>query len=156
MITCTFEKNYKAKLRHVVVHALVEKNGCLLLVKRSMDIIEPGKWALPGGFLGRDETLEKGILRELLEETGWKGKIISLFRINSNPERPHEDRQNIAVEFIVKPIRLVGNKDWESSKVEWIPIDKLIPFNEFAFDHGETIKLYLQYRKQPFPLPLIV
>ena len=50
MITCTFEKAVPAGrqghivgLRHIVTHAIVEKNGCLLLIKRSKDIIEPGK-----------------------------------------------------------------------------------------------------------------
>lgn len=156
MITCSFENGNKASLRHVVAHAIVEKDGCLLLEKRDGPILETGKWSLPAGFLERDETVSQGILRELKEETGWEGKIISLFRINSNPDRPHEDRQNISIEFIVKPVKKVGEKDWESSKVEWIPIDKLIPFEEFAFDHGETIRLYLEYRKKPFPLPILV
>lgn len=156
MITCIFEKGYKASLRHVVVHAIVEKDGALLLVKRTGDLLESGKWALPGGFLDRDETAEQGILRELLEETGWNGEILSFFRLNSNPNRPKEDRQNVALDFIVKPLRMVAHADKESSKVEWIPIEKLIPFDDFAFDHGESIKLYLQYRQKPFPLPLLV
>lgn len=154
MITCTFEKGYKASLRHVVVHAIVEMDGKLLLEKRMGDILETGKWALPGGFLDRDETAPQGVLREMKEETGWEGEIISLFRINTKPGRPHEDRQNVAIEFLVKPIKKTGEQDTESSKVEWIPIDKLIPLSEFAFDHGETIALYLKYRKTPFPLPL--
>ena len=156
MITCSFENGNTNSLRHVVVHAIVEKDGCLLLEKRDGPILETGKWSLPAGFLERDETLEQGILRELKEETGWEGEIVSLFRINSSPHRPHEDRQNISIEFIVKPIKKVGEKDWESSKVEWISIDTLIPFDEFAFDHGETIRLYLEYRKNPFPLPILV
>lgn len=154
MITCTFESGTKAGLRHVVVHAIVEEDGKLLLEKRAGNILETGKWSLPAGFLERDETAPQAVLRELLEETGWEGEVISLFRINTNPKRPHEDRQNISIEFIVKPKRLVGTPDHESSKVEWIPIEKLLPFNEFAFDHGETISLYLKYRKKPFPLPL--
>jgi ADP-ribose pyrophosphatase YjhB (NUDIX family) len=156
MITCSFENGNKATLRHVVVHALVEHDGCLLLEKRDGPILETGKWSLPAGFIERDETLEQCIVRELLEETGWKGEVVSLFRINSNPNRPHEDRQNISVEFIVKAVEKVGEKDWESSKVEWIPIDKLLPFEEFAFDHGESIRLYLEYLKKPFPIPLLV
>jgi 8-oxo-dGTP diphosphatase len=156
MITCAFENGNAAKLRHVVVHCIVEKDGCLLLGKRTGDILESGKWGVPAGFLDRDETVEQCALRELLEETGWKGEVVSLFRINSSPDRPHEDRQNVSVEFIVKPIEKVGEPDHESSKVEWIPIDKLIPFEDFAFDHGESIKLYLQYRQKPFPLPLVV
>lgn len=156
MITCTFEDGGKAKLRHVVVHAIVEKDGCLLLEKRAPNLMEGGKWSLPSGFVDRDETLAQAILREVLEETGWRGEIISLFRINSEPNRPKEDRQNIAAEFLVKPIEQVRSGDAESTKVEWIPIDKLLPFEEFAFDHGETIKLYLNYRKKHFPLPILI
>lgn len=155
MITCMFEDGGKAELRHVVVHAIVETDGKLLLEKRAGPMLETGKWSLPSGFLSRDETAAEGILRELKEETGWEGEIISLFRINTLPNRPHEDRQNIAIEFLVKPIKKVGEPDAESSKVEWIPIDKLLPLSEFAFDHGESIGLYLKYRENPFPLPIL-
>jgi len=156
MFTCIFEDGGKASFRHVVVHALVEKDNSLLLVKRAGSILESGKWSLPSGFLDRDETAAECALRELKEETGWKGKVIALFRINSNPDRPHEDRQNVALEFLIKPLRKVGEPDQESSKVEWIPITKLLPFTDFAFDHGQSIELYLKYRKQPFPLPQLV
>lgn len=140
----------------MVTHSIVEKDGAILLEKRTGDILESGKWALPGGFLERGETVTEGTLRELREETGWEGEIVSLFRINSSPTRPHEDRQNVAFEFIVKHLRQAGSPDLESSKVEWIPIENLLPFGQFAFDHGETIKFYLQYRKTKFPLPLLI
>lgn len=156
MITCVFEKGCQTFLRHVVLHAIVEKDGKLLLEKRAADLLEGGKWALPGGFLDRNETAGQGALRELKEETGWEGEVISLFRINSNPQRPKEDRQNVVFEFIIKPKRKVSLPDNEVSKVEWIPINKLLPFEEFAFDHGETLKSYLEYRKKPFPLPIII
>ncbi|MBI4064916.1 NUDIX hydrolase [Candidatus Gottesmanbacteria bacterium] len=120
------------------------------------NILESGKWALPGGFVGRDETVSQAVLRELREETGWQGEAVSLLRINSNPNRPHEDRQNIAFDFLVKPLRQIGDKDHESSKVEWISIENLISFDQFAFDHGESIKLYLKYREKPFSLPLFL
>lgn len=156
MITCTFEKGYLASLRHVVVHAIVEQDGKLLLEKRAGDILETGKWSLPAGFLERDETAAEGILRELKEETGWEGEMVSLFRINTNPHRPHEDRQNVSLDFIVRPTSRIGEGDHESSKVEWIAFDTLLPFDAFAFDHGETIRLYVEYRKHPFAIPLIV
>lgn len=156
MISCTFENGNKASLRHVVVHAIIELDGKLLLEKRQGDLLETGKWSLPAGFLNRDETSAQGIVREVKEETGWESEVISLFRLNTKPDRPHEDRQNIAIEFLVRPIKKTGEPDTESSKVEWISIDKLIPLEDFAFDHGETIGLYLKYRKNPFPLPLVV
>jgi 8-oxo-dGTP pyrophosphatase MutT (NUDIX family) len=105
--------------------------------------------------LERDETAAEGMLRELFEETGWTGKIITLFRINTLPSRPKEDRQNVALDFLIKPIEKVGEPDHESSKIEWIPIEKLLPLNELAFDHGESIGLYLRYKKEHFPLPII-
>jgi ADP-ribose pyrophosphatase YjhB (NUDIX family) len=160
MITCTFENGKNASLRHLVVHAIIEMDGKLLLEKRTGDLLESGKWGLPSGFLDRDETAAACIVREVKEETGWESEVISLFRINTKPDRPHEDRQNVAIEFLVKPIKKTGEKDTESSKVEWIPIDTLIPLlsasRRIAFDHGESIRLYLTYRKTPFPLPIMV
>ncbi len=156
MITCTFENGKGARLRHVVVHAIVEKEEKMLLVKRSMKISEGGKWSLPSGFLDRDETAAQAVLRELREETGWEGEVRSLFFIKTDPNRPHEDRQNVSFHFLVKANREVDTKDWESTEVAWVPIAKLPPLATFAFDHGEAIQHYLRYRERPFPLPILV
>jgi ADP-ribose pyrophosphatase YjhB (NUDIX family) len=155
MITCAFEKGYSAKLRHVVVHAIVEKNNGILLVKRTGDLLESGKWGLPGGYLDRDETAPEGALRELFEETGWKGEVISLFRLNTNPNRPHEDRQNISFDYVIRPTERTGSPDHESSAVSFVPLDSLLPFDEYAFDHGDTIRMYLEYRKNHTQLPIL-
>lgn len=155
MISCVFEDGGTGKLRHVVMHAIVIKDNKILLEKRAAGLLDGGKWSLPSGFLNRDETAQQGILRELKEETGWEGEIVSLFRVITNPNRPHEDRQNVALEFIIKPLVQTGAADNESSKIAWVSLDELIPFTEFAFDHGETIEHYLNYRKKPFALPLI-
>ena len=63
MITCAFEDGHPARLRHVVVHAVVEREGALLLVRRAAHLLEGGKWGLPGGFVDRDETVAQGALR---------------------------------------------------------------------------------------------
>lgn len=154
MIFCTFEKGYHASLRHVVVHALVEKDGAILLEKRAATIIEGGKWGMPSGFLSRDETAVGGVLRELKEETGWVGEVQGLFRINSRPDRPHEDRQNVAITFLVGAIQEEGKPDEESTEIRWFPIRDLPPLETLAFDHGETIGLYLKHKNFPLTLPL--
>ncbi len=53
------------------------KNNNLLLVRRAKN---PGKglWCLPGGFVERGETPEKAAERELMEETGLRGKAKTL------------------------------------------------------------------------------
>jgi ADP-ribose pyrophosphatase YjhB (NUDIX family) len=155
MITCTFENGKSAALRHVVVHAIVERDGALLLVRRAPHLSEGGKWGLPGGFLDRGERLVDGVLRELLEETGWRGEVRQLFRINSRPDRPREDRQNVAVEFVITPLERVGTPDHESTAVEWIAIDRLPDLDALAFDHGETIRLYLAARDRPPRTPIL-
>ena len=156
MINCTFENGRRASLRHVVVHAVVEKDGALLLVRRAPHLLEGDKWGLPGGFLDRDESLSDGILRELREETGWEGQVSALLRINSRPDRPGEDRENVAFDFVVTPVRRVGEPDEESSAVEWVPIDRLPPLHTLAFDHGDTVHLYLASRGKPGVVPIVV
>lgn len=155
MITCRFEDNGEAKLRHVVTHALVEQHGKILLVKRAGAILETGKWGLPGGYLDLNETLAEGVLRELKEETGWEGEVVSFFRINSDPYVKNEDRQNVRVEFLVKPIRQSGTPDQESSEIAWFSEEELPPPELSAFDHKTSVKLYFQYLRKPFPLPII-
>jgi 8-oxo-dGTP diphosphatase len=156
MIRCTFETGSVAALRHVVVHAIVEKDDALLLVRRAARLTEGGKWGLPGGFLDRDETLAQGTLRELREETGWEGEVVALLRINSRPDRRHEDRQNVAFDFVVAPIREVGEPDTESSAIAWVPIASLPPLDTLAFDHGDTIAWYLQHRRTGLPGPVLI
>jgi ADP-ribose pyrophosphatase YjhB (NUDIX family) len=149
MITCHFENGGRAALRHAVVHAVAERDGALLLVRRAEHLPEGGRWGLPGGFLDRDETLAEGVLRELFEETGWTGRVIGLLRVNSNPDRPREDRQNVAFDFVVAPITQTGRPDAESTAVAWIPIDRLPPLDTLAFDHGDTVQDYLRVRGLP-------
>ena len=156
MITCAFEDGHPAALRHVAVHAVVERGGALLLVRRAGHLLEGGKWGLPGGFLDRDETLAAGVLRELREETGWQGRVTGLLRVNSRPDRPGEDRQNVAFDFVVEALRQVGEPDHESTAVAWIPIERLPPPDELAFDHGDTVRAYLGRRGQPAAAPILI
>lgn len=145
MLQCTFENGNQALLRHLTVHAIVIKNNHILLVKRSAQMTNPHKYAFPGGFVDRDETMAEAALRELKEETGYEGKIISLFSICDNPHRAQEDRQNIAVSFLIEAGEKVGEGDDESSEVKWFELTELPNPSEFAFDHWEHLQLCLRY-----------
>ena len=111
MLTCIFEDGGKASLRHAIVDTLVLKDGKLLLVKRTGKLLEGGKWALVGGFVDRDETLAQAAAREVMEETGWTVKDMTLLRINDSPSRPHEDRQNVAFVFFCTAVEKSGEAD---------------------------------------------
>ena len=155
MINCTFEDGGNAALRHVVTHVLCLRDNTILLVKRSEKILEGGKWGFPGGFVDCSETLAQCAVRELMEETGYEGKIIGLFRVNSNPNRRNDNgRQNIAHEFLMEAGEKTGIPDWEQTAVEWYDIESL---NEgiMAFDHYQTIELYKKYIKGDLEIPIV-
>lgn len=155
MITCYFENQNKTSLRHVVVDNLLIDNHKILLVNRGPKYSEPNKWALPGGFVDRDETTKEATLREILEETGYQAKVVKLFRIIDNPNRRHEDRQNISLVYICKPLKKVGESDHEIAKTDWFNLNNLPPAKDIAFDHLSNIKLYLAHLKKPVALPIL-
>lgn len=143
MINCTFENSRKASLRHVVVDAIITKEQKILLVKRAPHLWNGNKWALPGGFLDRDENLEQSIVREVKEETGLDGKVVKLFKIIDDPSRKNEDRQNVAFVYIVDASGEIKFDPKEVSEAKWFDINQLPKEADFAFDHFEIIKEYL-------------
>lgn len=159
MITCTFEDGGSAKLRHITTNALVIKDNKILLGKRGTfkgkPMLESGKWALLGGFFGRDETLEEAVKREVMEESGYNIDNLQLFRINDNPNRPKEDRQNVDIIFIAHAKDKVGGTDEEVTNLQWFDLDNTPPMDQIAFDHGEHIELYKKYLKNKFQIPLL-
>lgn len=158
MISCTFEGGNKALrgLRHVTVGAIaVNEKKQILLVKRAANMHNGGKFTVPGGFLDRGENTQQATLRELSEETGYKGEIVALFCINDNPNRPKEDRQNVDFLYVV---RIIGGEKRDNSEVAeilWFDKDTLPEEGTFAFDHRETILKYFAYGEESFPLPII-
>lgn len=156
MITCAFENGKEVSLRHLTTGVIIiNDNNEVLLVKRAPSLSRGGKYTIPGGYSDRDETMEEGALRELKEETGYIGEIISLFHINSAPQRAHEDRQNVDMVYIAKTVGGKITENAEASEIKWFKQEDLPGEEEFAFDHRETILKYYQYRKQAFQLPLI-
>ncbi len=158
MIHCQFETatTPDASLRHVTVGAIAyNTDGKILLVKRSEKYSRPNTYAIPGGFLGRDETTQEATLRELKEETGMTGEIMSLFHVNDNPERPKEDRQNVDFIYLVKAKESSFQENDEVTSVEWCDKDTLPKEEDFAFDHRAVILKFFAYKEKPFELPLI-
>jgi 8-oxo-dGTP diphosphatase len=144
-IICEFEHGKKTKqLRHVVMNAIIEKNNKILLVKRASELLEGNKYALPGGYLEKDETIEEGVLREIKEETGYQGEIDYLFKIIDTKRPKEKNRQNVAFIYVVTNIEKIGHKDQDIENVEWFSVDSL-PIEDIAFDHyEEVLKPYLE------------
>jgi 8-oxo-dGTP diphosphatase len=113
----------------------------ILLIQR---LHEPfaGQWALPGGFLEMDETLESAAIRELQEETGL---IVSQVRQIGAFSAVHRDPRGrvITVAYWAElndgQTALAAD---DAKSVHWFELDALPPL---AFDHAEIIALGLEF-----------
>ncbi len=143
MISCSFEDGGSASLRHVVTDVLVVEENKILIIKRAQHLSNGGKYALIGGYVDRDETIEQCAVREVKEETGYDIVIDRLLRIKDSPERPQEDRQNISFVYVAHPTSKTGLSDAEVSEMRWYDLQNLPPKDSFAFDHYQDIQLYL-------------
>ena len=64
----------------VGVGGVVIHEGRALLIRRGSEPLL-GQWSIPGGSLEVAETLEQGVVRELLEETGVDVRVVELIEV---------------------------------------------------------------------------
>lgn len=64
----------------VGVGGVVIDNGRALLIRRASEPLR-GEWSIPGGMLELGETLQEGVARELLEETGLHVRVLDLIEV---------------------------------------------------------------------------
>ena len=112
----------------------------ILLVQRKFDPFK-GFWALPGGFVGMDETLKSASKRELFEETGLQNIPLSQFftfdAVGRDPR--HRTVTTVFYGIVDEPVYVFGGDDAENA--EWFALDAL---PELAFDHGEIIQKFIK------------
>jgi len=127
----------------VTADGIVLKGNEIVLIRRGKEPFK-GSYALPGGFLNYGERLEECAVREVLEETGVKTKVVELVGIYSSPDRDPRGHFVTAV-YHLEPIGGMLKAGDDAQDVEWIHLDKL---PKFAFDHGKIIQDFLSRRKE--------
>ena len=99
----------------VGVGAVIIQDGRVVLVKRRFEPLA-GQWSLPGGRLELGETLEAGLAREMLEETGLEievGPVVDVFdRILLDPNRKVKYHY-VLIDYLCRPVggRLIHGSD---------------------------------------------
>lgn len=116
-----------------------------------------GMWAIPGGFMEGDETVEETALRELKEETGIEDVYLEQFHVFSKPKRDPRGRTiTVALFALIRAdeCHLVATQDAASAK--WWPAYSL---PSLAFDHNavyakalEALRVALRTRPVVFEL----
>lgn len=117
--------------------AVVNPRGEVLLVRRGNEPYR-GCWALPGGFMEMDETIEHCAVRELMEETGIAvaEEELQLIGVYSAPGRDPRGRTVTAAYAVRLSAAVTPAAGDDAAEVRWWPLDKLPPL---AFDHDRII-----------------
>lgn len=116
----------------------------VLLVERS---IEPflGKWALPGGFVGEEETAQQCAERILKKETCLDNLFMEqLFTFSRVDRDPRFRVISIAYYALVKLLDYDAKAGEDTLSVKWFGLDE-VP--ELAFDHTEILEKALERLK---------
>ena len=109
----------------------------VLLVSRGNEPYK-GCWALPGGFMEMDETIEHCALRELQEETGLTAteSALRLIGIYSAPGRDPRGRTVTAAFLLRLTADASATAGDDAAELRWWPLAALPPL---AFDHTQII-----------------
>lgn len=126
----------------LMVDAIVEKNGKILLVKRKKDPFKD-KWSFPGGKVESGERVEEAVKRELLEETSVDIMPTEILGVYSDPNRDPRGHRVTTV-FIANVEAGEPNEGNDAASVQWFPInDELV----LAFDHNKILNHYRQRKE---------
>src|SRR5207244_13176606 len=101
-MAATYEYSRPALTVDAVVFGLDDEDLKVLLIRRDLEPFQ-GKWALPGGFVRVEETLEEAVRRELQEETGIAQVFLEqLYTFGALDRDPRERVVTVAYYALVK------------------------------------------------------
>jgi 8-oxo-dGTP diphosphatase len=106
----------------------------VLLIRRGIAPFKD-KWALPGGFVRVDETLDDAARRELAEETGLQDVFLEqLYTFGTVKRDPRERVVSIAYFALVQPSLVTADTD--AAEAKWFSVTAIPPL---AFDHADIL-----------------
>src|SRR5438874_10341974 len=129
----------------------------VLLIQRALEPFK-GRWALPGGFVRVEETVDDAARRELAEETGLKNVFLEqLYTFGTVDRDPRERVVSVAYYALVKLSDHRAKAATDAANAEWFPISKA---PKLAFDHADIlatalVRLKGKVRYQPIGFELL-
>jgi len=140
-----------------VVFGLDEEDLKVMLIQRDLPPFE-GNWALPGGFVKIEETVDEAALRELQEETGLEN--VYLEQLCTIGELDRDPRERVVTVAYYALVRLSDHRvqaATDAREAAWFAMDDL---PDLAFDHDKILntaheRLRNKVRYQPIGFELL-
>ncbi|MEP7229650.1 MAG: NUDIX domain-containing protein [Ginsengibacter sp.] len=121
-----FISGHKKYLRHISVDCVIfgfHKNELkILLLKANY----AGKWALPGGFILKDEHMDEAAKRILEQRTGLMEIYLQQFHVFSEPER---STKRVNKQFL-KNVGIEGEESWMFDRFITVGYSALVDFTK--------------------------
>jgi len=125
----------------IIIFTVFEEDLKVLLVKRKI-LPFKGMWAIPGGFIHMDESLDDAAKRELKEETNVSEVYLEQLYTFGDPHRDPRTRViTVAYFALVSPEKLNLQAATDVEEVRWFSMYKL---PDLAFDHKEILDYALE------------
>jgi ADP-ribose pyrophosphatase YjhB (NUDIX family) len=120
----------------LVIFTIAEDDLKVLLIRRGQEPFK-GRWALPGGFVEIDESLERAAARELKEEVGVTNVYLEQLYTFGEPKRDPRGRV-ISVSYFAlvdaERQRIVASSD--AAEAQWRSV---FDAPKLAFDHARIL-----------------
>lgn len=131
---------YPALAVDMIIFTVGEDDLMVLLIRRRGEPFA-GRWAIPGGFVEPDESLDDAAARELCEETGVTDVYLEQLYTFGEPGRDPRGRViSVAYYALLRQApAVVGGDDAEDAR--WFPLGELPPL---AFDHAAILDYALE------------
>ncbi|MBU0761342.1 MAG: NUDIX hydrolase [Nanoarchaeota archaeon] len=131
----------------ITVFTVKDKELKVLLVKRGLEPFKE-KWALPGGFVRIDESLEDAAKRELEEETGVKNVYLEqLYTFGDTKRDPRGRVMTVAYMALVNSENIKLKATTDVSDARWFSVGRL---PKLAFDHAGILTYALKRLRWKF------
>jgi len=125
----------------VIIFTLRDGDLQVLLIRRKHPPFR-GMWAIPGGFVGIGESLEKAALRELEEETSVHDVYLEQLYTFGDVDRDPRGRVITVAYFALVPATAIRpDVGSDAAEARWWSIYDLPPL---AFDHADILVYALQ------------
>ena len=134
----TYRYPHPAVTTDIVIFTIRSDELKVLLIKRALPP-HKNEWALPGGFIKLDESLEEGARRELEEETGVKDVYLEQLYTFGEPDRDPRERVITVAYYALIPseeLEILAGSDAEG--VSWFGMKEL---PDLAFDHKKILNM---------------